>query len=490
MRGNLVWPGSKCRTWQARFAVLVLALAGLVLVPAGVAMGAPPARDDFAKATVISALPFSHSGDLNGTTTEPGEPQGCFEQAPQTVWYAFTPTAGMVITADLEGSDFGVVFNLYEAMGSGFEGLHFLDCIGFGGSSNLTAQAGTTYYFQVKSTFVGTANFQFRVQVIPPPSNDAFANATQVTTLPFADTVDHLIAATREPDEPLPCAGGAMLSTVWWAFRPTTTGSYSASLAGPLSPQLAAYTGSSLADLNLAACSSGGDLTFQASAGTTYYLRAAGAFTLDFPMFFRLDATPAPVAAFSFSPSDPSVFDAVQFSDSSSDPGGVGIQSQAWTFGDGVTAEGCCPVHQYAQDGDYTVGLAVTTADGRAGSTSQVVQVRTHDVAIVRIGVPNSAHVGQTIPVNVEVRNTRYPETVQVDLSSGVPGGFQQVGSLTQSVPVRSANRTTRFPFTYRVTAADRSVGKVAFNAVATIVDHRDALPADNELISASVKVT
>jgi hypothetical protein len=154
------------------------------------------------------------------------------------------------------------------------------------------------------------------------PPNDDFANATHVTAVPFNDTVDHLIAATVEPNEPLPCAGGAMLSTVWWAFTPSSNGSYSASLAGPLSPQFDAYTGSSLANLNLVACSSGGDITFKASAGTTYYLRAAGAFTLDFPMFFRLDVTPAPVAAFFFGPSDPSIFDSVQFLDASSDPGG------------------------------------------------------------------------------------------------------------------------------------------------------------------------
>jgi uncharacterized protein YfaS (alpha-2-macroglobulin family) len=119
-----------------------------------------------------------------------------------------------------------------------------------------------------------------------------------------------------------------------------------------------------------------------------------------------------------------------------------------------------------------------------------VVQVRTHDVAIVRIGVPKSAHVGQTIAINVSVRNTRQPETVQVDLFKTIPGGFQQVGSLTQSVPVRPGNRTTLFAFTNTITEADRSVGKVSFKAVATIIDHRDALPADNELISPPVRVT
>ena len=273
-------------------------------------------------------------------------------------------------------------------------------------------------------------------------------------------------------------------------FTPATSGPYTASLAGPLSPQLAAYTGSSLADLSLAACSSGAELTFQANAGTTYYLRAAGSFTLDFPMFFRLDVTPAPTAAFSFSPSDPSTLDTVQFQNESSDPGGVGIQSQAWTFGDGATAEGCCPTHRYARDGDYTVNLTVTTADGRTGSTSRVVQVQTHDVAVVRIDVPSSARVGRTINVGVRVRNTRYPETVQVDLLKGTPSGFQPVDSLTRSVPVQPGNRTTLFAFTYTITAADQSIGKVNFKAVATITDHRDALPADNELVSRPVKVT
>jgi hypothetical protein len=42
----------------------------------------------------------------------------------------------------------------------------------------------------------------------------------------------------------------------------------------------------------------------------------------------------------------------------------------------------------------------VTTTDGRSASTSQVVQVRTHDVAIAQIAVPKTARVGQTIAVD------------------------------------------------------------------------------------------
>ncbi len=187
---------------------------------------------------------------------------------------------------------------------------------------------------------------------------------------------------------------------------------------------------------------------------------------------FHLEVAPNPVAEFLYVPGDPSIFDMIQFYDVSRDPAGAGIASRAWSFGDGATATDRYPTHQYAHDGDYTVGVTVTTPDGRTASTSQVVQVRTHDVAIVKLGVPNSAHVGQTIAVNVDVRNTRYPETVQVDLFKGVAGGLQQVDSLTQSVPVRLGGRTTRFAFSYTIAQADGTVGKISFRAVATIIDH------------------
>jgi hypothetical protein len=99
--------------------------------------------------------------------------------------------------------------------------------------------------------------------------------------------------------------------------------------------------------------------------------------------------------------------------------------------------------------------------------------------------------VGQTIAVNVYVANKRYPETVQVDLYKSIPGGFQQVGSLTQSVPVRPPGGTsTRFAFTSTITQTDGTTGKVTFKAIATILDHRDALPADNELSSTPVRIT
>jgi hypothetical protein len=99
--------------------------------------------------------------------------------------------------------------------------------------------------------------------------------------------------------------------------------------------------------------------------------------------------------------------------------------------------------------------------------------------------------VGQTVTVNVHVRNTRYPDTVRVELSRSVPGGFQEVGSLVQLVLVRPpGGNSTRFAFTYTITPADGTIGKVSFRAAATIVDHHDALFGDNTLLSPPVRIT
>jgi PKD repeat protein len=215
------------------------------------------------------------------------------------------------------------------------------------------------------------------------PTNDDFANATPVSSLPFDDTVD-LTAATTEPSEPSPACVG-LQNTAWYSFTPTATEFLSATV-DQFGAGVAAYTGTSLDTLTEVGCSQfpapSQPLRFRAEANTTYYLQVGAWCCGGFgPVTFHVEMTPNPVAQFSFSPSSPAAFDTIQFQDTSFDPAGVGIASQAWSFGDGQTATGCCPTHFYATAGDYTVELTVTTSDGRSASTSQTVQVRTPAVA-------------------------------------------------------------------------------------------------------------
>jgi PKD repeat protein len=197
-----------------------------------------------------------------------------------------------------------------------------------------------------------------------------------------------------------------------------------------------------------------------------------------------------PVADFYFYPYDPSTFDQVQFENWSYDPSCWGCElSASWDFGDGTASIEWSPSHQYAADGDYTVSLTVTAVDGRTGTTTRDLQVRTHDVAITKFTVPQAAKAGQTRSITVEINNTQNPEEVLVELYKSTASGWQWVGSLQQSVPVRPANRTTGFAFSYTFTAADAQLGRINFRAVASIVNGRDALPTNNEAISLPTKV-
>ena len=476
----------------------VVALVGILATSA---LAQAPANDNFFDATLIAALPFSDSVDNTMATTESGEPQNC-SFSPRTVWYAFTPTSSGLARADMAGSNlYDTNLSAYQAVGSGFAGLSLLNCASYGGSSiTFAVQAGTTYYLQASDMYSGGGSLQINLQEIPPPPNDAFANATPITALPFTDTVD-TTAATSESGEPTTtCGFGYPLKTIWYAFTAGASGSVSATTNSSYTPLVAAYTGNSLASLAQIGCSNGAYrnvLTFHANAGTTYFLQIAGLYGDGGPLQFHLDVTPPPVASFYYYPPDPSTFDSIQFNDSSSDPGQLGFQSFTWDFGDGTTATDVSTIHRYAADGDYTVTHTATTVDGRTSApASQVVHVQTHDVAITKFSVPTAARAGQTRQISVGVNSKRYPETVQVSLLKALPGNcppvgcFETVGSLTQSVPVRPSNRTTDFNFSYTFTSDDAAIGKVTFAATAAILGARDALQGDNQALSSPTKVS
>ncbi len=106
------------------------------------------------------------------------------------------------------------------------------------------------------------------------------------------------------------------------------------------------------------------------SGGTVSHLRMTNVNTL------RIALAPSPpVAAFTFTPSNPAPGQTVTFDGSmSSDPDGT-IVSFAWNYGDDATAEGITVEHAYTAEDIYTVTLVVTDDDGLMASTSRQVFV-------------------------------------------------------------------------------------------------------------------
>ena len=342
--------------------------------------------------------------------------------------------------------------------------------------------------------FFGSADVEvtagiFDSPVPKVPVNDNFAKAIGVSGIPFSDNTT-TEGATLQSDEPLPGCAYDPTGSIWYAFTPSESGSVMAQTQGAwFDTYLGIYTGTSLRNVTEIGSRCGyweNRLAFQASAGETYYIQAGGMWGQAGPLEFSLVSTPPPEVYFYYYPYSPSIYSTVQFYASCSDPAGIGCETYEWDLGDGTTAEGCCPTHNYEADGDYTVELVATTYDGRTGSTSQIVQVQTHDVAITEFHTPNRAEAGETHRIVVGLSNQGpYNESVYLELYKSVPGYYwESIGYAYGQVPAHRANRTVDFEFAYTFTDEDATVETVSFRAVANLNQWPDALPADNEAIS------
>lgn len=112
-----------------------------------VSVPAPPANDNFAGATQITALPFTDTADTTAATLEPGEPAPCtFPPLTGSVWYAFTPATSESVSASV-GSSFFSLLAAYT--GTSINKLTPLGCgLSDQGPFTIHVNAGTTYYFQ------------------------------------------------------------------------------------------------------------------------------------------------------------------------------------------------------------------------------------------------------------------------------------------------------------------------------------------------------
>jgi parallel beta-helix repeat protein len=98
-----------------------------------------------------------------------------------------------------------------------------------------------------------------------------------------------------------------------------------------------------------------------------------------------------PIADFTYSPTNPTIYDTVNFTDRSTDGDGT-ISMWEWGFGDGTNSSVQHPRHKYAVAGVYIVTLNVTDDRGEATLTSKSVSVARApssqlDELLLRIGM-------------------------------------------------------------------------------------------------------
>jgi hypothetical protein len=108
----------------------------------------PPTNDDFVNALPIIDLPFTHTVDTIGASSEPSELHPCVDtpvDTESTVWYSFKPNRDTYVAVNSAGSDFYPVLAVYA--GREISSLELLTC-NDQGIVGFVARARTTYYLQ------------------------------------------------------------------------------------------------------------------------------------------------------------------------------------------------------------------------------------------------------------------------------------------------------------------------------------------------------
>ncbi len=118
---------------------LVVIATALVLVSPSAATAAPPSNDAFASASLIGALPFSDSADLEDAGVEPGEQHFCNFKT-RSVWYRIDGSIRQPVTITVSGA----VGTLLRDFGGGSVGnLGFDGCL-FGSTTVLLSRSVRT----------------------------------------------------------------------------------------------------------------------------------------------------------------------------------------------------------------------------------------------------------------------------------------------------------------------------------------------------------
>ncbi|MFA5365060.1 MAG: PKD domain-containing protein [Candidatus Bathyarchaeia archaeon] len=163
-------------------------------------------------------------------------------------------------------------------------------------------------------------------------------------------------------------------------------------------------------------------------------------------------ANNAPVADFTFLPTNPLVGQTVTFTDGSSDSDGT-IVSWAWTFGDGATSNNRNPSRIYSAANTYTVTLTVTDNDGETDTQTKQVTVTSPPPA-------NNAPVTDFTfaPSNPETGTTITFTDASTDSDGTVTGWSWNFGdgtTSTQQNPTKAYTTASTFTVTLTVTDDD-----------------------------------
>lgn len=286
-----------------------MALTAVLLALPASAMAAPPANDHFADREALGSglpggLPIEVSRSNVDATAESGENLSVFA-AGNSVWFEWEATATQWTTIGACGSDFPALIGVFvgsqldtltkAVSGNPAEGPH---CPYAEREYTFKAKAGTKYVIGVDgNAYPGSeaspvdaeGEVRLRIEATPPPANDDFADAADLTATGqiydfeteelfyFARLENYNWGASKEPGEPdhQGDPGGA---SAWYEWTAPASGTATMTMCCFASPLLGIYTGSSVDALTALPTETPiwPEVRAEVTAGQTYWIAADG----------------------------------------------------------------------------------------------------------------------------------------------------------------------------------------------------------------------
>jgi len=233
---------------------------------------AGPSNDNFSSRIPITGTNETTMGSNVGATLEPGERAIVFAGLPisRSIWWTWAaPRTGVAYLTTQLGAASGTTISVYT--GSSVSNLVFVSEWLGDSYSGFQAQAGVTYQISISSLSANEGEIILSLQLLSPPPNDAFSAHQSLAGAPVTFEVWNA-GATFESGE---IGRGSSGRSVWFDWMAPASGKATITASEYLGtpPIIDVLTGTSLASLQRQAVTGAGpSVTFDAVAGTTYYV--------------------------------------------------------------------------------------------------------------------------------------------------------------------------------------------------------------------------
>ena len=271
-----------------------------------------PDNDDFVDATAFSTpaapgSPETLAGSNTGATFEAGEPEPSSNfLSVNTVWWKWTATTDNRMQVDTLGSDFDTYLEIFT--GSSVAALTRIASDDDSAGNRLSVidwvpTIGQTYYFRVCGYSNANGSIGISLGYYQPNAYDLFATGKSIVP-GFYFEPESQVAAAMEVGEPAHAGVATADRSLWFRYdaTPENAGTVTFSTSGSFNDTVVAvYTGSDLSSLSEVVSNDDfagkpqAEVTWQASAGTTYHIAVAVAdpsMTSNFPEYYISFARP------------------------------------------------------------------------------------------------------------------------------------------------------------------------------------------------------